>query len=281
MSEKLNSTTVSTTAIPLNSVQSTPILTTLKHGFSVKTMHQRRHEKEAAAKALHEFNHHEELMMLRYRHPEVHNGNHTQVQSGTHSTVKNDAVHRNPFSKQNKPRKDLFVFWFSCSNIETCVALTALATSLTCTLFIFGIVMMWFRWKQSKRKFSADEWWKQSAATPLLLVPSLKDDDDDQPQAKTEDLLRLRKYLKKYMAISQARKQKAADMPDIPEEASTIQPAQDLTTASLKDVPSTMSKKQNNAEAKSIISQNSAIQDNISANDSSSIKNTASKSSQN
>ena len=269
MSENPSAATPSTTAFPIKSVHSTIFPTSLKYrqlnSVPVKTMRQKERQdssgktqKEAAAKALQEYYHNEELKALRQR---------AMISAAGDSEANEDNTHRNTSSKQDKP-KQMSIVWFSCSNIATCVAITAFATSLVCTLFIVGIIILWLRCGQSRKnklekKFSADEWWRQPAATPLLLLPTLNDDDDDQHHhhAKSEDILRLKKYLKRYMSINQTTQQKAAEMPDIPEEREPESTqTQELTskTASLKDVPSTASYQQSIGEPKSISSHISA-----------------------
>ena len=160
-----------------------------------------------AQKSLQDFYHNEELRNIRLR----------RLYPPTNTTVSaNSTTQPKKIRKPGNETNPVYTLWFSCNNVNVCVILTASVASLISILLVLVLVGLCLHCRKSRSKFSPEEWWKQPAATPLLLIPSMKEDDDQVPK---KELVKLRKYLKKYMSISQATQNRAADnMPDIPEE---------------------------------------------------------------
>ena len=206
-------------------------------------------EKEGAQKTLQDFYHNEELRNARLRR--LYPATNTSVSENSKTQPKKLPKHAKPGNDTNP----VYTLWFSCNNVNTCVILTASVASLLSVLLVLCLVGLCLHCRKSRNTFSPEEWWKQPAATPLLLIPSMQDDD----QVPKQELTRLRKYLKKYMSITHARENRAADnMPDIPEE-------RDLDTKSLNphNVKYTTGYRQNSAmESRSIFSELSNTMDN-------------------
>ena len=121
--------------------------------------------------------------------------------------------------KKVEPETGHFVaFWvFSCSRINNCIAITAVGITFICMSAMFFIVAVCYRIRKSKR-FSPDEWWceqHQQTRQPLLLVDRsmLKDDVPQEQQINSEELYKLKKYLKKYMSMNERTKEPKADAP--------------------------------------------------------------------
>ena len=149
-------------------------------------------EEDEARKMLQDFYRKDELQKIRLQ----------RMYPRSNST---SARNRHLESKSRNETSEVYTFWFSCNNYNTCIAVTALVACVITTVVIVCFVCLCLQLRFSKTKFSPEEWWRQPAATPLLMIPSLEDDDMNVPK---KELVRLRKYLKKYMSINQNLKDK-------------------------------------------------------------------------